>query len=65
MPITGIDNDTRRIDRLRLGSTADLDSGTSGTYYFDAFESRRQTYIGLLAGGAPALANTLPHLGGG
>ena len=54
--LTGIDNDTRRTDRLRLGATADLDSGTSGTYYFDAFESRRQTYIGLLAGGAPALA---------
>ena len=48
--LTGIDNDTRRIDRLRLGATADLDNGTSGTYYFDAFESRRTSYIGLLAG---------------
>jgi hypothetical protein len=30
-----------------LGAISGLDSGTRGTYYFDAFESRRQTYIGL------------------
>jgi len=23
-----------------------VNTGTRGTYYFDAFESRRQTYIG-------------------
>ena len=44
--LTGVDNDTRRIDRIRLGAVSGLDSGTVGTYYFDAFESRRQTYIG-------------------
>lgn len=33
--LIGVDNDTRRIDRVALG-----------TYYLDAFESRRQTYIG-------------------
>jgi hypothetical protein len=44
--LTGIDNDTRRIDRVRLGAVAGVDSGTRGTYYFDAFESRRQSYIG-------------------
>jgi hypothetical protein len=44
--LTGIDNDTWRIDRARLGALASLDAGTSGTYYFDVFESRRQTYIG-------------------
>ena len=44
--ITGIDNDTRRIDRVRLGPISGIDSGTRGTYYFDAFESRRGTYIG-------------------
>ena len=44
--LTGIDNDTWRLDRARLGAVAGLDAGTSGTYYFDAFESRRQTYIG-------------------
>jgi hypothetical protein len=41
-----VDNDTRRIDRIRLGAVSGLDSGTSGIYYFDAFESHRQTYIG-------------------
>ena len=44
--LTGVDNDTRRIDRIRLGAVSGLDSGTLGTYYFDSFESRRQTYIG-------------------
>ncbi|MEO5887876.1 MAG: hypothetical protein ABIQ77_09445 [Anaerolineales bacterium] len=44
--LTGVDNDTWRIDRARLGALAGMDAGTSGTYYFDAFESRRQTYIG-------------------
>jgi hypothetical protein len=44
--LTGVDNDTRRIDRIQLGATTGLDTGTRGTYYFDAFESRRQTYIG-------------------
>jgi hypothetical protein len=44
--LTGVDNDTRRIDRVRLGAVTGIDSGTRGTEYFDAFESRRQTYIG-------------------
>jgi hypothetical protein len=44
--LTGIDNDTRRIDRARLGPLAGLDTGTRGNYFFDAFESRRLTYIG-------------------
>ena len=44
--LTGVDNDTRRMDRIRLGAIAGVDSGTRGTYYFDAFESRRQSYIG-------------------
>jgi parallel beta-helix repeat protein len=44
--ITGANNDTRRIDRVRLGAVSGIDSGTRGTYYFDAFESRRATYIG-------------------
>jgi serine protease len=42
----GIDNDTRRMEEVRLGAVAGIDNGTRGTYYFDAFESRRQTYIG-------------------
>jgi len=44
--LTGINNNTRRIDTVRLGAVAGIDSGTRGTTYFDAFESRRLTYIG-------------------
>jgi hypothetical protein len=44
--LTGMDNDTWRIDRARLGAVAGIDAGTRGTYYFDAFESRRQSFIG-------------------
>ena len=44
--LTGTDNDTRRIDRVRLGAVEGIDSGTRGVYYFDAFASQRQTYIG-------------------
>jgi parallel beta-helix repeat protein len=44
--VAGVDNDTRRIDRVRLGAVAGMDDGTRGTYYFDAFESRRETYMG-------------------
>jgi hypothetical protein len=44
--LTGVDNDTRRIDRVRLGAVIGIDTGTRGAYYFDAFVSRRQTYIG-------------------
>jgi hypothetical protein len=44
--LSGVDNNTRRIDSIRLGAVSGIDSGTRGSYYFDAFESRRQTYIG-------------------
>ena len=44
--LTGADNDTWRVDRARIGALTGIDVGTSGTCYFDAFESRRQTYIG-------------------
>jgi len=44
--LTGVDNDTRRIDRVRLGPVAGVDNGTRGTYYLDAFESRPSTYVG-------------------
>ncbi len=44
--LAGIDNDTRRMERVMLGALASVDSGTRGTYYFDAFDSRRQNYIG-------------------
>jgi hypothetical protein len=44
--LTGVDNDTRRIDQVRLGAVGGVDNGTRGTYFFDAFESRRSTFIG-------------------
>ncbi|MCE7985134.1 MAG: hypothetical protein DYG89_28510 [Caldilinea sp. CFX5] len=44
--VTGIDNDTRRIDLVRLGAGSGIDNGTRGAYYFDAYEARRQSYIG-------------------
>ena len=44
--LTGVDNDTRRIDRIRLGAVSGINTSTRGTTYFDAFESREQTYIG-------------------
>jgi hypothetical protein len=44
--LTGVDNDTRRIDRARLGAVSGIDTSTHGTYYFDSFESHRQTFIG-------------------
>ncbi len=44
-----VDNDTRRIASVRLGAVEGIDTGTRGTYYFDAFQSRRQTMIGPVA----------------
>ena len=44
--LIGVDNDTRRIDRVQLGAVSGVDTGTRGTYFFDAFESHRQIYIG-------------------
>jgi len=41
-----VDNSGLRVDRARLGALTGIDAGTRGTYYFDAFESRRQNYIG-------------------
>ncbi|MEA3439509.1 MAG: RHS repeat-associated core domain-containing protein, partial [Chloroflexota bacterium] len=47
--LTSIDNDTMYIDRVRLGAVTEIDTGTRGTYYFDAFESRTEGYIGPVA----------------
>ena len=44
--LVNVDNDTHRIETIRLGALAGVDSGTRGTYYFDTFESRRVNYIG-------------------
>lgn len=48
--LTGIDNDLRRIEKAQLGAVAGLDASTRGTILLDAFESRRLTYIGPVAG---------------
>jgi RHS repeat-associated protein len=47
---TSIDNDTRRVEYVQLGPSSGIDTGTRSTLYFDAFESRRTTYIGPVAG---------------
>jgi len=52
--LTGIDNDTRAVDLVRLGAVTGVDTGTRGTYFFDAFESRAETAIGADPG-APAI----------
>ena len=44
--LSGLDNDTWRIDRVRLGALAAISATTRSTYFLDAFESRRETYIG-------------------
>jgi len=44
--VSGIANDTLKIDSVRLGAVNAVDAGTSGIEFFDAFESRRQTHIG-------------------
>ena len=37
--IITIDNDTFRIDRVRLGAVSGIDTTTRGQYFFDSFES--------------------------
>ena len=61
--LTTADNDTRRIDRVQLGAISGIDTGTRGTYYFDAFESRRQTFIGPADGPPPPTATNTPPSG--
>jgi len=43
---TNVDNDTLRVESVRLGPLQGIDGGTSGTVFFDGFVSRRTTYIG-------------------
>ncbi|MCX7708000.1 MAG: hypothetical protein N2204_08345, partial [Anaerolineae bacterium] len=39
--LSGVDNDTCRVDEVRLGPQAGIDPGTRGVLYFDRFESWR------------------------
>jgi RHS repeat-associated protein len=54
---TNLNNMDKKIDSVRLG-TMGIDSTTRGNIYFDDFESRRLTEIGLLAD--PGAHSTLP-----
>ena len=42
----GLDNDTHRVDSIRLGAVSGIDGGTRGTYFFDSFYSTRGLPIG-------------------
>jgi hypothetical protein len=61
-PLSAIDNDTRRVDRIRLGAVAGMDAGTSGTVYFDAFRSGRVNYIGAEVGGLGNIVEPTPEV---
>jgi hypothetical protein len=43
---SNVDNDTRVVNYIDLGAMWSIPSGTSGTIYFDAFESRQGSHIG-------------------
>lgn len=61
--LEGLDNDTHLLSTVRLGAVYGVPGGTRGAPYFDAFESRRTSYIGLPAGAqAAALDPTSVYL---
>ena len=62
----GIANFNLSVDLVRLGLVDGVDTGTLGTMNFDAFESRRYSYIGLpgeeptpIPSGTPTVTRTL------
>jgi hypothetical protein len=57
-PLTELDNDTMLVGMGRLGVSA-IGNDTYGMVYFDGFESRRWSYIGL--GGFPPELIMAPH----
>jgi hypothetical protein len=44
--LSSIDNDTRRLESVRLGAISGINNRIRGTCYFDEFESSRTRYIG-------------------
>jgi RHS repeat-associated protein len=58
--LTTLNNDTRRVDGAQLGPVSGIDTGTRGTEYFDAFISRRNTYIGMVTPGGMEVAKVEP-----
>jgi RHS repeat-associated protein len=61
--LSSVDNDTHRIGSATLGVTGVLSAGTSGTLFFDAFESRRSTYIGQAGMRMHYLGKSMPKAG--
>ena len=59
--LINLDNDTQRVDLSGLGAMPLNNDGTSGTLYFDAYESHRGSAIGLAAGG-PSLQAPLTNI---
>lgn len=51
--ITGIDNNWRLVERVRIGAVLRPHTGTRGTILLDSYESRRSTYIGLFGESQP------------
>ncbi|MBK7317720.1 DNRLRE domain-containing protein [Candidatus Villigracilis affinis] len=49
--ISNIDSDASRITDVSLGFDSDVSASSSGSVYFDAFESRQGQYIGLAPNG--------------
>ena len=41
-----LDNDTKRVDSVRLGAVDGIDTGTRGSFYLDDYISRQESYIG-------------------
>ena len=39
--LTGVDNDTRRVEMVRWGAVYGMQDGTRGTVFLDGFESQR------------------------
>lgn len=59
--LAGLDTDTSRISRINLGATDSIPAISSGSIYFDAFESRQGEHIGLEPNG-PTLSAPLTDL---
>ena len=43
--LTGVDNDQRKIDSVKIGAVAGVKTGTNGPYYIDEFESSRENTV--------------------
>jgi hypothetical protein len=52
--LTALGNSSQAIIEAWLGPSGEIDTGTSGTYYFDDFVSNRESYIGGLIVGFSA-----------